>query len=315
MKHGILVISLDFELFWGVRDHRTKEEYGENILGVREVIPQMVSLFEKYGIHVTYAIVGLLLCKSKAEIKTYLPKLKPGYNNKHLSPYEDNYIDSLLDSDDPYHSAAELISQLRKSSNVEIGSHTFCHYYCKAKGQNLNEFEADINAAIKISTDNGLEIKSFVFPRNQCSQDYLKVCAKHGITHYRGNSHHTFGLRDRFINKSFRFLDSYFNILGDSCYNIDEIQEELLTNIKASRFLYPYSSKLKLFEGLRLKRIKNEMTRAAKENKVYHLWWHPHNFGKNQELNLRKLESILKHYEMLSKEYGFKSNTMSEINA
>jgi len=40
MNHGgTFVISLDFELLWGVRDKRTVADYGANILGVRRVIP------------------------------------------------------------------------------------------------------------------------------------------------------------------------------------------------------------------------------------------------------------------------------------
>ena len=33
MKKGYFVISLDYELMWGVRDSQTKESYGKNILG------------------------------------------------------------------------------------------------------------------------------------------------------------------------------------------------------------------------------------------------------------------------------------------
>lgn len=33
---GQFVISLDFELLWGVRDHSDKHAYGQNILGARE---------------------------------------------------------------------------------------------------------------------------------------------------------------------------------------------------------------------------------------------------------------------------------------
>jgi hypothetical protein len=43
---GIFVISLDFELHWGVWDVTTKEKYGANILGVKEVIPRLLDLFE-----------------------------------------------------------------------------------------------------------------------------------------------------------------------------------------------------------------------------------------------------------------------------
>jgi hypothetical protein len=34
VQYGALVISLDFELLWGVRDKRTIADYGPNILGV-----------------------------------------------------------------------------------------------------------------------------------------------------------------------------------------------------------------------------------------------------------------------------------------
>lgn len=59
-------------------------------------------------------------------------------------------------------------------------------------------------------------------------------------------------------------------------------------------------------------RIKSGMTYAAKNNKLYHLWWHPHNFGCNQKENFQFLEEILLHYNKLNKRYGFCSITMSE---
>ena len=55
------------------------------------------------------------------------------------------------------------------------------------------------------------------------------------------------------------------------------------------------------------------MTYAAKNNCTYHLWWHPHNFGINQDENFSFLEKILMHYKQLNKEYQFQSYTMSEL--
>ena len=40
-------ISLDFELFWGVHDVFTKDEYGNNILGARKAIPKILKLFKQ----------------------------------------------------------------------------------------------------------------------------------------------------------------------------------------------------------------------------------------------------------------------------
>ena len=39
------IISLDFELKWGVRD-ALDESYNENLLGARHVIPKILNLFK-----------------------------------------------------------------------------------------------------------------------------------------------------------------------------------------------------------------------------------------------------------------------------
>jgi hypothetical protein len=54
------------------------------------------------------------------------------------------------------------------------------------------------------------------------------------------------------------------------------------------------------------------MTTAATSGAVFHLWWHPHNFGVNVERNIEALESILKHYIHLRDQYGMRSQTMFE---
>ena len=65
---GNFVISLDFELMWGVRDHATRESYGRNVLGGRQAVAAMLDLFHKRGISATWATVGALLCESKDEL-------------------------------------------------------------------------------------------------------------------------------------------------------------------------------------------------------------------------------------------------------
>ena len=68
--------SLDFELFWGVWDVTSKEKYGANILGVKEVIPRLVNLFSQYNFNVTFATVGFLFCKNRDELLQFLPQTK-----------------------------------------------------------------------------------------------------------------------------------------------------------------------------------------------------------------------------------------------
>jgi hypothetical protein len=68
-----------------------------------------------------------------------------------------------------------------------------------------------------------------------------------------------------------------------------------------------------MVEGLSLMRITDSMTHAAKHRQLYHLWWHPHNFGVHQSQNFSFLQKILEHYLFLNKKYGFTSITMSKM--
>ena len=77
-------------------------------------------------------------------------------------------------------------------------------------------------------------------------------------------------------------------------------------------FLRPFSARLKRMENLRFKRIERAMVYAAKYHENYHLWWHPHNFGKNIDENLHFLERILKLFKTLNTQFGFASKSMCE---
>ena len=70
---GTLIASLDFELYWGVRDVKTVAQYRENLLGVRRAIPALLAFFADYGIHATWATVGFLFFASRVELLAGAP--------------------------------------------------------------------------------------------------------------------------------------------------------------------------------------------------------------------------------------------------
>jgi len=74
-----------------------------------------------------------------------------------------------------------------------------------------------------------------------------------------------------------------------------------------------FAKKLTFLDGLRLRRIKNAMTHAAKTGQVFHLWWHPHNFGVNADKNMAFLEKVLFYFVSLQKKYDFKTMRMNEL--
>ena len=314
--NGFFVISLDFELFWGVRDKRSLNNEKARINGARDSVLKMLEMFIKYKICATFATVGFLFSENKAELLSSMPSKLPEYKNCKLNPYlVINNIGNDEDSD-PFHFALSLIEKIRVTPGQEIGSHTYSHYYCLELGQTESTFEADIAQAKSIASAKNINIESIVFPRNQINTRYLNICKKYGISAYRGNqTSWLYKERDSIdetkLRRGLRLLDSYINISGHHCYHIDS--KKHILNIPASRFLRPYSEKLAFLCNLKIRRIKRSMTYAAKNGKVFHLWWHPYNFGLNITENFIQLEKILGHYTQLKKQYNYKSLNMNDV--
>lgn len=319
IDNGVFVISLDFELMWGVRDKKTIDNYGEEILNGKQAIPKMLSLFEKFSVKSTFATVGFLFHKGIEELKKEFPRDLPNYHNEILNPYLSAQSSTqYYKTNHPYYFCPELIQQINETETHEIATHTYSHYYCLEEGQSIKEFEADIVKAKEVANAQSIELKSIVFPRNQYNPDYLDICMEHGIEYYRGNEEHfayesSNQNEQTYVKRIIRLIDSYINITGHHCYDLESISNKKPYNIPASRFLRPFHKTLFFLERLKINRIKKAMTYAAKNNKLYHLWWHPHNFGKNLEKNLSILEEILSHYSYLNHGYGFESLTMKEV--
>ena len=319
MNNGKFVISLDFELHWGFFDNRTLEDCRSQLLNINTVIDKLLLMSKEYNTSITFATVGMLFAKDKEAVLNYVPQLKPNYTNKALNSYE--LLRGIEQKDQMIYFAQELVKNIENDPLHEVGTHTFCHYYCHEKGQNIQDFKADIESAIAIAKALNIETKSIVFPRNQVQQDYLKVCEDLGIETYRGNCWFNFNNDARkLILKEYglillRVIDSYFNISGSNSFKLKDHNTKgaKLINIPASRFLRPYNSRLKFIESLKVRRIKKAMTKAAKRNEVYHLWWHPHNFANNIEENFKNYSSILKHYKKLNVKYNFESITMQKL--
>ena len=314
---GALVISLDFELHWGVRDKRSVDgPYRENLLGARQAIPQILDLFEEFGVAATWATVGFLFAKNRLERDEFSPSLRPQYKNAKLDPYSEPTGDN--EDDDPMHYAPSLIARIAKTPKQEIATHTFSHYYCQEPGETREAFAADIASAIAIGRRYGFDIRSIVFPRNQFRAGYETVLKEAGITCYRGNEPNwMYRPRPRgeetLAVRAPRLLDGYISLSGPKFIRWEEItQANGIHDVRASMFLRPYSPQRKGLEPIRLRRIAGGIRAAAKNRGIFHLWWHPHNFGKNIAENLDFLRSVLKVFAEQRQVHGMQSLSMIE---
>lgn len=316
---GALVISIDFELLWGVRDiFPIDSPYARtNVLGVRKAIPALLRLFEKYDIGATWGVVGALCAKNVAERTRFMPSILPSYVNRQLSPY--SQVTGQDESADPLHFGESLVHAIQSSPKQELASHTYAHFYCLEAGQTVEAFDSDCNAFAEIVARYGIFPRSIILPRNQWNPAYASVLLRHGIDCYRGNQHHwayeaADGSGNTLKKRMMRLVDTYLPLCGDHSFAWEQIaQPDGTKNIPASFFLRPWSAGLAFLEEVRFQRINRAMTRAARQGRLLHLWFHPHNYGINIEKNLQFLERILKRRQELGKQYGFAVMTMAEV--
>jgi hypothetical protein len=315
----LFLVSLDLELGWGGWDGRVDAAERANLLGARQAIPVLLDLFARYQVRATWAAVGLLLFDSKTELYRYLPERRPAYTHHGLGPYR--YLNQIGDNEeaDPYHYALSLIRMILSRDGMELGSHTFSHYYCLEPGQTVSDFRADLEAGSAAAERLGARLASLIFPCNQYSPEYLEICAALGFRVFRGNAAGPMHAASRnqiqrsVWRRTARLVDAYVKLPG--VQTALPRAENGLLNLPATCFLRPVSQCLRAIEALRMRRIKAAMQSAAVAGTCFHLWWHPHNFGRNLERNIGFLEGILRYYTMLRDNYGMRSLTLGEAAA
>lgn len=314
-------MSLDFELYWGIRDICTISHYRKHFAGERDIIPKVLEMFELGGIHATWATVGLLFSENADQMRHSIPSVLPAYVDMRLSPYPDiaQGKQGRNEQEDPERYGLSLIRKIHQTRYQRISTHTFSHYYCQEEGQDSAAFHADLKAAARAAERHGIQLESIVFPRNQVNPAYLPLLTREGVRAYRGNQRHWiykdgYRTRDPLLKRMFRLLDTYFNLSGFHSYPLEEIVQELPVNLPASHFFRSYSRRLALLEPLRLRRILSGMTYAAKNRQVYHLWCHPYNLVDAGGRSLAMLGKIIDHYKKLQALYGMESRNMEELS-
>ena len=311
---GKFVISLDFELHWGGVEKWNIEDKKKYFQDTVEFIPELLQLFESYQVKVTWATVGFLFAKDKEQLINYSPTLKPTYNQKELSYY--NIISSIGkdEKSDPLHFAPSLIDLILKTPGQELASHTFTHYYCNEPGQTVEQFDADLKAAQAIAQENfGVTLKSLVLPRNQFNEAYLEVAHKNGIRVLRSNPDVWFWNGDyRRMSPLLRAIDTLVPL--SKSLSFKEVKEQKgVVLLPASRFFRTYKYNERIIQRIKKNRIKREMTYAAKQGNIYHLWWHPHNLADDIAMNRKQLIEILDHFKVLKSKYNFTSLNMGDL--
>lgn len=321
MVPSVFTVSLDFELHWGCFEHMNlvSQEERAYFKNTRSAIIQLLSLFEQYKFHATWATVGMLFHENKEDWELFKPATLPAYNRKRVSSYEWVLENGFPEDRSPFHFAPDLIQAIIHTEGQELATHTYSHYYCLEEGQLKDDFRTDIQLAMDVAKKWGIQLSSLVFPRNQYNPDYLRIVQEAGITCVRSSPDIWYwrpATGSSFRKKFFRAADAYLPLQTIKPIAVQDLinksKNRTLIELPASRLYRPWVRGKPASNYLKLTRIKTEMEAAAKNGIYYHLWWHPHNLAKEPNKCLSEIEEILKWHRQLNSLYGQLNLTMKE---
>jgi hypothetical protein len=324
LKHstrpGALVISLDFELHWGMRDHLDRSDPAfAQLSSSRQVVSDLAALFANRGIRATWATVGFLFASTGTELAAYLPEVRPSYLRTELDPYSEEVGGD--EESDPEHLAGSLVRQLASTPGQEVASHTFSHFYCLEDGQEDADLRADLAAAQAIAGLHGLQLTSLVLPRNQWNPRYADLVRESGFTCFRGPQP-SWGHRARphgdhtLASRAARLVDTYGGLSPPPTFTWDQVRrEDGLCDVPASAFLRPYSPGRSQLDSLKMRRLVSGLRDAARRGRIFHLWWHPHNFARHPAQSFTFLNQFLDEFDQLADSEGMCSLSMRDVAA
>lgn len=320
---GALVISLDFELHWGMRDHVSRQSPAfADLVASRQVVADLAALFARRGIRASWATVGFLFASSQAELAGHLPEVRPAYRRRELDPYVEAVGAVGADeAADPEHLAGSLVRLVATTPGQEVASHTFSHYYCLEDGQDEGDLRADLAAAQAIASLHGLELTSLVLPRNQWNPRYAAAVRESGFTCFRGPQpswgHRASQNDDQgSVTRALRLADTYGGLAPPPTTAWASVRGPAgLADVPASAFLRPYSPRRRHLEPLKHRRLVSGMRDAARRQRIFHLWWHPHNFARHPRESFDFLERLLDEFDCLAAQEGMRSMSMRDVAA
>jgi peptidoglycan/xylan/chitin deacetylase (PgdA/CDA1 family) len=279
-----VVLSLDFELRWGVHDvcGLDIDAYRGNLEAEREVIPELLQLFAAHGLRATWAAVGAIGCNSWDDYFSRAPQA-PKYANSAFA-VKPQYAD--LDPKGLLHFAPDLMRAILDTPGHALGTHTFSHLFLRERGVTRQDAAADLAAAKNLHRERfGSFPLSLVFPRNQPA--FIDVVRASSIKVWRGNavpwyydcedSEHSGPLP-----RALKLIDA-FNPLTRRAAPLSEDMN------RASLFL-----RLNLPTAvwtLHLHRIRKQLD-SLRAGEVFHIWFHPHNLGMDTRRRLARVEQI-----------------------
>lgn len=286
-----IIISIDFEMRWGVHDlyGLNIEGYKKNLVNSRQAVISTLNMFKERNIRATWATVGALALNDWNEYFSCNPPT-PNYSNKKLKIL-DSY--SKIDPKGLFHFAPDLVKSIVETEGQELGSHSFSHLYFLEEGITVKDFVEDALLVKKIFEEKFKSSPvSIVFPRNQIN--FKENFYKPNLMIYRS-------IPELYsYNRNLRKIISLYEIFSPIISGPFNQNTMYSTGNVFIRFNLP-----NVLWNLQLKKIKNKLMNL-KNSENLHIWWHPHNVGVNLEKGLDRFEQL---FDLIANEINYNDLT------
>jgi len=301
LKKGTFTISIDTELAWGKRSIGGLPIVLKNADKIPGLVRDMLTIFDRYGLHATWAVVGHLMLENAAAKSKY-----PAGTFKCAGSVE---------CDDPaqqrfWYGHGLLKDILACPTSQEVGCHSFYHTNAGSAGLTTGQYADELKLCQEVALrEFGIHLDSFVFPRNRVA--HLDALQEAGFRYYR--SHHDrswYSGLPQSIKGYGRNMDALL-ALPPSVW--PPVESNGLISSSGSMFL-AINPRFGYSHRLRAKKILRGLDRAARTGKDFHLWFHEFDPLIDREGYLAVLEEVGAHYQDLKRRNLLESRCMRDTS-
>jgi len=289
-KPAVFVISIDLEMSWGTIHHGQPQD-SDRFSNERQIVRDVLDLMEEYRIGGTWAIVGHLFlsaCSPQNGIK-HPGIIRPDYQWYSADWYE---MDTSSDVEhEPTWYAPDLVEMIRDCSMPqEIGSHSFGHIIAGDPGCGREAFRTDLAACVTAATAMGIDLRSFVFPRN--SIGHIDVLEEEGFVAFRGHPPDRHGDISVRRGQLLRLIDTFRPTTSSSVW---PSRRGGLLNVPQTYFFDPNSATANRFGGRAWSfLVRRQLIHAVRMGSLFHVWFHPHNLATHPDRARRALADLFR---------------------
>ena len=304
-----IIISYDYELSWGPWDKVPIQYIETNVKLANKAALMIIDAHKKHRIPCTWAIVGALLDVNNCPVSI----MNASKRNDDVKQRFEEFCKLVGDSEALFKADVRVVEQLVHDDLFEVGSHTHTHLY--SLESSFEELMDDFKRFKDIYSERigGLPV-SLVMPKNQISQDSIRVASDNRFSVVRTNPHNWLYVQKErtklmaFVIRILRILDSFLPIV-EFLNSGTEYNSENCDYIVGQYFIRP-ALKNRFLKKAHLLRLRFGLKYCVFIGRDCHLWSHPHNFGSCPESAINFLETLMSDICKLRKEQKVTTCTM-----